>query len=283
MPASAAACDQRRAHRVRVGVAATRRDRGAGSGTRRRTVIAGQGHLGVDRPGQREVAVGVEPRRRRRTSARARSRRCRRRPWVRPRRARWKAWLWALASPGRTTPGSRSSTAARVPSRSRTSAESMPSSTREADPRPRSPSAARRRSAQYVVIDPVARQVGEHRRSGPRPRPGSRRARRTRPASGRPRWGCGRRSSRSGSPRWRGCRRRARHRCPAAARRSSTRRSRVGQVRVERVSSGSRTLRSPRRRAVGDRRELLDGRGPHGALVGAAGVEPGGDVARDRR
>ena len=30
-------------------------------------------------------------------------------PWMRPRRARWKAWLWALARPGRTTPARRMS------------------------------------------------------------------------------------------------------------------------------------------------------------------------------
>ena len=89
---------------------ACRRARGAGSGTRRRG-DAGQRHLGVGRPGQREVACPGRAARRRRTSARARSRRCRRRRGcARAARggrrgcARWR-------SPGSTTPGSRSSSA----------------------------------------------------------------------------------------------------------------------------------------------------------------------------
>ena len=73
---------------------------------------AGQRHLGVHGAGQREVGVPGPAARRHRTSRRARSRSRRHRSWVRPRRARWNAWLCAFAKPGRTTPGNRSAPAA---------------------------------------------------------------------------------------------------------------------------------------------------------------------------
>ena len=72
----------------------------------------GPHHLGERRPGQ-----PVIPRRDRaspppRTSAPATSRTTRRPAGVRPRSARWKAWLWALAKPGTVSPANRVAPAA---------------------------------------------------------------------------------------------------------------------------------------------------------------------------
>ena len=67
----------------------------------------GGGHLAVRRPGQREVGVGVE---RAPATAYICSRQVQNVPrsrWVRPRSARWNAWLWQLARPGRVRPGTR--------------------------------------------------------------------------------------------------------------------------------------------------------------------------------
>ena len=66
---------------------------------------AGQRHLGVRRAGQGEVGVRVEPSRR---AAYIRSRQVQNVPppaWVRPRSARWKAWLWHVGEAGQHDAG----------------------------------------------------------------------------------------------------------------------------------------------------------------------------------
>ena len=84
---------------------------------------AGRDHLAVGRPGRARGSRRGRAARRRRTSARARSRRCPTPRWVRPRRARWKAWLCALASPGTVSPGTRVASGASAAAASRTSRE----------------------------------------------------------------------------------------------------------------------------------------------------------------
>ena len=67
---------------------------------------ARQGHLGEGCPGEPEIVVGV---RGPAATLYMRSRQVQNVPrwrWVRPRRARWKAWLWALASAGSVRPRS---------------------------------------------------------------------------------------------------------------------------------------------------------------------------------
>ena len=105
MPASRGGLAQRLAHRVRVVVRAAARPvvqvvELADAGH------PGEHHLGEDGPGQREVGVRVEPG----GDGVHRSRQVQNvppPPCVRPRRARWNAWLWALASPGSTRRPSR--------------------------------------------------------------------------------------------------------------------------------------------------------------------------------
>ena len=94
--------EQPPAHLVGVGVRHARRAGGGGSGTRRRRCSRrGPSRRTPRSPGVRRCRDRAS--RRARTSARATSRTCPP-PCVRPRRARWKAWLWALAKPGRVRP-----------------------------------------------------------------------------------------------------------------------------------------------------------------------------------
>ncbi len=104
IPASSAACTS--ASRIAFGsaYAVPSPGRGAGSGTRRRGVA----RAAPSRVHSRAPARGTCPARagrRRRTSAPARSRTCPGPSWVRPRSARWNAWLWSLTMPGMVRPG----------------------------------------------------------------------------------------------------------------------------------------------------------------------------------
>jgi hypothetical protein len=222
--------------------------------------------------------------------------------WVRPRSARWKAWLWAFASPGRTRPaGARPrpagapgvvGVASGRPSAGRPTIRPSATSTstsvrggRRAARRARSG----RRSGRSRVRLPGRRGRGGGPPPGPRARrPGRRRRRGSRPprraprARGRPRWGCGRTASPSG------CRRAPSTpaSCPApVASTGTSAHRRVASVRgwlPER-----RVEVHPRRPGLLDRGDPgdlgdLGHDGADGGLVVGAGVQPGPHPVGDR-
>ena len=241
MPASAAASTSASAHGVRVGVAAA-----AGRVVQVVELAdagdAGERHLGVDGGGQRAVAVRVERARRRAYIPRARSRTCRRRAWVRPRRARWKACECALAKPGSDEAGQ--AVAVRRGASASTTAAIRPSTTVD----------AHRRRPGRRGSHACSHQKRRHRGAGR----SSTAASATTPAAqsagsacsvgrvARPRSGCGRTASRSA--RWRrGCRRRGPRRSastgtPPSATGAAGRRSAGVEVRPVAVTDSSRDV-----------------------------------------
>ena len=123
---------------------ARRPGRGAGSGTRPTQVIPASAISAYDGPGQREVAVRVQPRRPRRTSARARSRSV---PAARLRRPAQRAVEGVRVRVGQARAGSARAAGRRPGRRSATprvtsAIRSPPTSTSTSRPRPR-PAAAR--------------------------------------------------------------------------------------------------------------------------------------------
>ena len=81
-------------------------------------------------------------------------------PWVRPRSARWNAWLCALAKPGSTTPPSRTSAGAgSTRSRSRRTDRRRPTT----GPVPRDrPGSCANGAQNPAVTDPVSGELGQH-------------------------------------------------------------------------------------------------------------------------
>ena len=194
-------------------------------------------------------------------------------PWVRPRIARWNAWLCALAKPGQHDP--RQPAAPRPAPGRPTTERNRPSCDVEQHVGGR---AVRQQRVRGEEPHPArfSGQLGQHAWSARRPRPGSRPVRRTRPANARRRWGCGRRASRWAARRWPGCRRRGRPRCPAPARRPA--RPPPGPP-----GSGRRWWSGVNDSSIAPpptRADLL-GHRPDRGLVGSAGIEPGGDGRRD--